>query len=252
MQCIYLITCKINQKKYIGSTISLNKRWLDHKGYLRRGRHQNPHLQRAWNQYGENEFEFSILEEVEDQTLLLERELFWIRELDTLDYDKGYNICLPGKNVGGWKWTEEQRSTRSKLYQGRILSSEHKLNIQEGLRKARQKRSKLTAAQVQEIYSRVLNGERSTALALEYGVSKSTITDITKARCWQDVSGVPLDIPTPSGSKHHASKLDEVQVEIIKRQLNEGRQMTEIAKEYCVSLQTIGDIKYGRTWKHVS
>lgn len=65
-----------------------------HKNQLRGGRHGNTHLQKSWNKYGENNFEFSIHEKVES-SLLLERESFWVQKYETLSPEKGYNYFLP-------------------------------------------------------------------------------------------------------------------------------------------------------------
>lgn len=63
---VYEIKNKINNKRYIGSTImSFTKRLEHHRCLLRNGTHKNTHLQRAWNKYGEDNFEFNILEVVD-------------------------------------------------------------------------------------------------------------------------------------------------------------------------------------------
>ena len=84
---VYQIRNKINNKVYIGSTImSFTKRLEHHRCLLRKGTHKNTYLQHAWNKYGEESFEFSILEVV-DKCCTLEREQFYI---DTLK--PSYNI----------------------------------------------------------------------------------------------------------------------------------------------------------------
>jgi group I intron endonuclease len=62
---VYEIRNKVNNKRYIGSTImSFTKRLEHHRCLLRNGTHKNTYLQRAWNKYGEDNFEFNILEVV--------------------------------------------------------------------------------------------------------------------------------------------------------------------------------------------
>lgn len=78
MAVIYKIENKINGKLYIGQTINFNKRKNTHCRELKTNSHKNKHLQGAWNKYGESAFEFSILEEVSDETPIYEREQYWI------------------------------------------------------------------------------------------------------------------------------------------------------------------------------
>jgi group I intron endonuclease len=70
MAVIYRITNMANNKFYIGSALSFERRSWQHKYDLKRGAHKNPRLQAAWNKYGEEMFVFEILEEIpagEDQ-----------------------------------------------------------------------------------------------------------------------------------------------------------------------------------------
>ena len=59
---IYAITNIINGNQYIGQSHDLLKRKRDHIRELRNNSHHNPHLQNAFNCYGETNFKFTILE----------------------------------------------------------------------------------------------------------------------------------------------------------------------------------------------
>ena len=58
---IYEILNTINGKRYIGSAVNFNERWMNHKKMLKKGIHHSIHLQRAWNNHGGGSFEFSVL-----------------------------------------------------------------------------------------------------------------------------------------------------------------------------------------------
>jgi hypothetical protein len=58
---IYKIVNKINGKYYIGSSINIHRRWREHKCGLLNNKHPNLHLQKSWNKYGCNNFDFIII-----------------------------------------------------------------------------------------------------------------------------------------------------------------------------------------------
>lgn len=66
MAVIYRITNMVSDKYYIGSAESFEKRKWQHLSDLKRGAHKNPHLQAAWNCYGEEAFVFEVIEVVPD------------------------------------------------------------------------------------------------------------------------------------------------------------------------------------------
>lgn len=86
---IYSITNKINNKRYIGLSVNIHNRWTQHKSDLKYDSHVNPHLQSAWNKYGEDSFEFEILE-ICSKEELEDKEIFWIDKFDSCN--SGYNI----------------------------------------------------------------------------------------------------------------------------------------------------------------
>lgn len=93
---IYIITNQNNNKKYIGQTISKERRHERHLSDLRANRHHSHKLQRAYNKYGENNFSFEYIQvEIKDinELWILEKE--YIQKFNT--YHDGYNETLGGE-----------------------------------------------------------------------------------------------------------------------------------------------------------
>ena len=84
---------------YVGQSNDIQWRWYEHKSDLNANRHHNTHLQRAYNKYGKDVFEWVILEEC-SLDKLNEREIYWIAKKDSF-YD-GYNQTLGGGGTRGW------------------------------------------------------------------------------------------------------------------------------------------------------
>lgn len=112
---IYKILCATNKKCYIGSTVNLFMRWNSHCNELRRNRHANQHLQRAWNNYGEIAFTFEVIEECSTDTLL-EREQYWLEKIKPYDHSIGFNIALHADSpMRGRKVKPHSIETRTKI-----------------------------------------------------------------------------------------------------------------------------------------
>ena len=73
MKVIYEIVCKSTNKKYVGSALNHIKRKREHFYNLKNNKHCNKKLQNAFNKYGENCFEFNIIEIVDNENMLIEK-----------------------------------------------------------------------------------------------------------------------------------------------------------------------------------
>lgn len=93
---IYCIKNTANNKKYIGLSRDIRRRWNEHKSDLRNNQHNNVYLQREWNIYGEDVFEFSIVE-LCDPSKICDREQYYIAEYHTLSHEDGHNFTLGGE-----------------------------------------------------------------------------------------------------------------------------------------------------------
>lgn len=125
-QGIYEIVNKIDGKRYVGSSIDIDRRWRDHRRYLNKGCHNSIYLQRAWDKYGYEQFEFVLIEKCE-KIVLTEREQYF---LDTLNPE--YNLCkvagkapsTKGINIGSKSIETRQKLREANL--GKKLSEETK------------------------------------------------------------------------------------------------------------------------------
>ena len=122
---VYRFLNKNTGKSYIGSTYNIYIRLKDHISMLNRNKHHSIKLQRAWNKYGEENFEFEVLEFVENESFLIMIEQHWIGELDS--YKNGYNVNpTAGKTRLNAKLSEETKKKISNSKKGKKLSEETK------------------------------------------------------------------------------------------------------------------------------
>jgi group I intron endonuclease len=88
---IYKITSITNGKIYIGCASNVRTRINGHLYNLRKDKHNNSYLQRAWTKYGEENFIFEMIEKC-DISDLHAREHYWVNELNSLNRSTGYNL----------------------------------------------------------------------------------------------------------------------------------------------------------------
>lgn len=127
MTGIYAIRNKINGKHYVGQSIDIKNRWIQHRSRLRCGNHENYHLQNAYNMYSEDNFEYLVLEEC-DVCQLDEKEKFYIEKYNS--YNDGYNQDKGGAGCIGYKHTEEEILKMRKIQNPKeVLQLDMDLNI---------------------------------------------------------------------------------------------------------------------------
>ena len=108
---IYKITNKKNGKSYIGQTIrTLKERIKEHK------KKNTSLISKAIRKYGMKSFNVCILEECFTLDNLNKREMYWIKEMNTVN-PNGYNLCEGG---GGTLSREVSYESKLKMSKSQI------------------------------------------------------------------------------------------------------------------------------------
>jgi group I intron endonuclease len=139
---LYRITNTVNGKIYIGQTINPGSRWYSHKKEANR---ENPRMviARAIKKYGSSGFLFELIACCHNQGDANETEAKLVRQYDSQNSEKGYNIAPGGMNAPkseewkrkvseklmGHKVSRETRDKVSKGNTGKKRSDEFKKNV---------------------------------------------------------------------------------------------------------------------------
>jgi group I intron endonuclease len=123
---VYVIRCLVNGKYYIGSSIRLWARWCQHKTDLTRNCHYSRRLQNAWNKYGAEQFEWYVLEYVDDPSKLDEIEKGHIAFYKSNEREFGFNSKL-----ANGRHSEETLRKMSDAQRGKSPSAEIRQKLRE-------------------------------------------------------------------------------------------------------------------------
>lgn len=122
---VYLIINTKNNKYYVGSSVNISKRWINHQRCLKLGIHKNPILQNSYNKYGSDSFVFIILQKTNCiKSEILSYEQFWLDMLFDICPECLYNICKSATSTLGRTLSKETKEKISKSHKGKKLSYE--------------------------------------------------------------------------------------------------------------------------------
>jgi len=161
-QGIYKIVNHQNDHFYIGSAVNLKRRRARHFSELRHNKHNNKHLQAAWNKYGEASFTFTVVELVAHRDDLYRAEDRWLSGHVGAKYCYNMGMAAIAPMLGmkgvlsptwGYKHTEATKIKIAAAGVGRFVSEETRAK-----RSAATKGRKVSAEQKAQI-SRTLSGE---------------------------------------------------------------------------------------------
>lgn len=220
---VYVIVHVESGLAYIGSSSDIAQRWFNHRGKLRRGVHPNPRMQAAWDEHGEGAFRFVIVERIPVADLRV-RELWWLEQGETWLPERGFNLSKRSDTVGH-RFTPEQCARLSASLKGKPKSAEHRAAM---------------SARMLDPVQRELSRERMAAVGRA-----------GKGRRKKAAHRRKIGLPQRGSGNHRALLTEAAVVEIMWRLANAERAV-DLAVEYGVSPHTIGEIKAGRVWTHLT
>jgi group I intron endonuclease len=178
---IYMITCKINDMKYVGQTSeSINRRWKRHVANKKKSCRL---LAEAIENYGESNFKIELILDCDNSESDFYEKKF-IKEYNTLS-PKGYNLTTGGKT--GYDFSGETKNKISNLLMGHKLSDETKTKI--GISSKFRKHSEEAKTKMKK------NRDRTYKDNLKDALTKLNLTELPKFVQFIDNKTIVVKIP---------------------------------------------------------
>lgn len=264
---IYKVTNKINGKIYVGKSIDIKNRWSRHiseslvseKLWKENYRHIRTPFHSAIRKYGEENFNWEVIEECpRDQ--LNDREKYWIKELFSNDRNVGYNVtmggdgysCGGGENAPGCKisleesqlikqklkerWTYKQIqelvpqisiSAMCSINYGETWFDEkesYPISINNGHRIWSDK-------EAMAIKNRYSQGDTINDLAIEFGVSQETISNLVRGKSYANLPVIKRDVGWKRINKNR--KFSEQEVLFYRKEFYQNGKSIKSLHESC-------------------
>jgi hypothetical protein len=137
MFCAYLEQNTVNGKFYSGKGPWKKRRasriWHAHNP---QGHWHNSLICRAYRKHGSDAFVLHTTCLFDTEEAAFEQEKAWIRELNLMNPEKGYNLTLGGEGTSGYVYTPEHRQKLSIAHKGKPAKNLYALHSPESRRKA--------------------------------------------------------------------------------------------------------------------
>lgn len=191
---IYAIRNKLNNCTYVGQTgENFQRRYWHHRWKLKDNSHDNKYLQNAWNKYGEENFEFYVLEVTSDKSLLDEMEIKYIDKFKS--QKSSYNMLLGGGGRRGFAMSEHAKHMVGMKNREHMLGTKHLQSTKEKMSETRRgkdyTRYRITNALnddiVFEIKTRLVNGEKPSSIAKDMNIDYRHINNLISNNIWNNI-----------------------------------------------------------------
>lgn len=223
MAGIYGIQRRTTGRIYVGKSLDIRSRIVEHLRLLEKGQHDNSYLQREFTKYGVVEFDCLILEgHIFLQVGITRQELgtlLYTKEVEILGrYDKTYNLMPAGK--GGLLTTKTSESTRKLISEGVKAYWSNSEN--------RKKQSEIQRKRYEDPEERKLTGEQVKA-----GLRKldSEKTQLLNRKRSDNLTKFHQENPHPIISKETRDKRSESMKSSWKKRLDKENEDPKLAEK---------------------
>ena len=187
---IYIIKNLVNNKIYVGqTTMKFIKRFWHHRWMLANNKHDNEHLQKAWNKYGSNNFEFSVVYVRQNNECLNSKEIEYIKQYNSIK--NGYNIQSGGNVILCEYIPASSRKRVGEINRKRLLGSKLSEKTKMKMSKSRQGSkngfAKLTEQDVLQIKQMIKDGYKPKEIYTKFNITYGNFKMIRTGKTWKHV-----------------------------------------------------------------
>lgn len=265
---IYQIVNTLNGRTYIGSAVSLKKRWREHVRQLRKGIHHSKFMQRCWAKHGESAFVFEPL-------LFCDKESLIENEQIAIDQRQPeYNSSPTAGSQLGFRMSDESKAKlaaaarRTKNFSGKQHSEESRKKISESRRgkglgqmtpERRKKigqahKGKVISPEQRAKISATLTGRKQSSETIEKRAAKLRGRKMPEGFAEAQRQRLLGSKWTDEMRKNYGlsrGSLTDIQVREVRDRIARGHRGVDIAKDFDVTAAIIYRIKHGHSYTWV-
>jgi group I intron endonuclease len=270
---VYKITNTVNGKIYIGKSIDPKARWRRHVSAAKtKSKAQFFYLQASINKYGEDCFSMEIIDKCETAEEAYNKEIYWISHYNSNNKKIGMNLTAGGDGTLGHTVSAEAREKMSKANKGRKMPEwlrQKIIAVNTGIVRSEETRKKMSVHQIgagnhrygkhcSEEQKKIISARQKGRVVSEETKNKvrtSTIKRFAQSpmskESRQKISVARIGKPSEFGEQHHAAKLKEADVILIRKLASEGISYKVLSDRFGVKPTQIGKIVKRQRWAHV-